>query len=350
MPDRIVQLPHESKVNLVAFTDAHLAALPPGRRKATFLDEILAKFGWCADLAAKINGVGVCGGDLYHVKNPKSLSNPHGMNTRIMEVLQQFPQGQLYGVVGNHDVTGDNMATIPTQPIGGLIQSKVYHRLSQEPVIFQAKNGLRVLVDGFDYLNKPELLTEIHRRQEERISFEQHQLDWDEMPYHYAVAVVHAFNKPGATEMMFDKDIALGWDDLEDTGYDAFIWGHDHARKGLCQSEGRGTWHVQLGSLARAAWAKDEIERPVSAAILSFSREGINVVEKEIPVRPLELVFHTADIAIDKVDKREDVNGFMADLDKQVQAVDSDDPSEILAQVTDDPAIISTVKSYCEIG
>lgn len=349
MPETLVHLPHADKVNLVGFTDVHLAACPPGRRKASYLDEILDKLYWTAGLTAKVKGAGICGGDLYHVKNPKSPSNPHAMNTRIIGAFQEFPEHRVYGVVGNHDVTGDNLNTIPSQPIGGLIQAGVYWRLGVESVIFQAQNGLRVLVDGYDYLNKPELLEAVHARKEDLIGFEQHQLDWEERPYHYAIAVVHAFNKPGATEMMFDKDIALGWDDLDDTGYDAFFWGHDHARRGIQKTE-KGVWHVQLGSLARAAWAKDEIERPVSVVIFSASREGLKIAEMEVPVRPLELSFHTADISIDKVDRREDVSGFMKDLDSQVQAVDSDDPSEILASITEDPAIIDTVKSYCEIG
>ena len=346
MAGTIVSLPHADKVNLVGFTDVHLAALPPGRRKASYLEEILAKLSWVADLTTKINGAGVCGGDLYHVKNPKSPSNPHSMNTQVIGAFQEFPAHRVYGVIGNHDVTGDNLATIPTQPIGGLIQAGVYWPLGSESVVFEAQNGLRVLVDGFDYVNKPELLQAIVGL---RATSGSTSAPWEERPWHYRIAVVHAFNKPGATEMMFDKDITLGWDDLDASGYDAFFWGHDHARKGIQQTR-KGVWHVQLGSLARAAWAKDEIERPVSVVVFSASKDGLRIIEKEVPVRPLELAFHTADIAIDKVEKREDINGFMAGLDKQVQAVSSDDPTEILESLTDDPAIISTVKSYCEIG
>jgi hypothetical protein len=170
------------------------------------------------------------------------------------------------------------------------------------------------------------------------------------VPWHYAVAVIHAFNKPGKTEMMFGKDLAIGWDDLKDTLYSACLWGHDHARKGIIPpADGIGPTHVQLGSLARAAWASDEIDRPVAAAILSFDASGMKIAEKDVPVKPLSLAFHTADIQIEKVDRREDVMEFLAGMESQASAVDSENPVEILRTLTTDEAIITTIIDACEL-
>ena len=347
-----VTVGHPSRVSLVFFTDVHLAAKPPGRRQATYMEEILGKLQWCSFLAHKLQGVGLCGGDLIHVKNPRSDSNPLGMITKAMAVLHSFPTGCVYGIVGNHDVTADNMASLPDQPLGLLMAAGAY---CDVPVLFEAGDGTRVLLDTFHYENSPNLLQAVLDRSkalaEDLEGFEAHQLDWSERPWHYAVAMIHAFNKVGKTEMMYDRDLAVGHDDLADTVYNACLWGHDHARKGIITpASGTGPTHVQLGSLARAAWASDEIDRPVSAAILSFDREGMKVLEREVPVKPLELAFHTANIQVEKVEKREDVTEFLAELEGHAAAVDSDNPVEILRTLTDDAAIITTIMDACELS
>lgn len=358
----VIRLPHKSKVNLTFFTDPHLSAKPIGRRRGSYTQEIMDKLAQIADMTTRIYGAGICGGDLYHTKNPRSDSNTHALNTLLTSMLQQFPTGKVYGVIGNHDITGDNLDTLPDQPIGGLLQSGVYHGLGYgvdqgiaengqpwtsfsngvHSVIFEAENGLRVRVDGFDYVSGPELLTDI--------KMAAHTVVPDDPGWDYRVAVVHGFNRPGESGLMFDKDFALGWDDLDNLGfYTAFLWGHDHVRKGIHQTDA-GIYHVQLGSLARAAFAKDEADRPVNLAILSFSREGLVVAERPIAVRSLELAFHTADLAVEHVDHRKDVATFLAGLDKQVAAISTEDPTEALKTLTDDSEVICTILEVCELG
>lgn len=351
---------HATKVNLVFFTDVHLAARAPGRRRNTYGGEILGKLAWTAELTATVKGVGVCGGDLFHVKNPKSDSNPIGYVNQAMGVLQSFPLGRVFGIVGNHDVTGDNMNTLPDQPLGNLMQSGAYHDLGFQSVIFEADNGVRVQVDAFDYLPGDELLERLRARGEEN-RHEAEQLDFQsidrsEWPCHFRVAVLHAFNQPGKSGLMFNQDFALGHEDLRDLGYNVVLWGHDHSRKGiigLTESKGGiydgNVTHVQLGSLARAALSVDETDRPVSVAICSFSEEGFKIIEKEVPVKPLDLAFHTADLAVEKVEKREDVSQFMQELDRHAITVDSENPVEILETITQDAGIIETIKEVCEL-
>lgn len=343
----VIPLSHESKVNLTFFTDVHIAAKPIGRRRGSYTQEILDKLIQIADMTSRIHGVGICGGDLYHVKGPRSDSNTHGLNTLLTSVFQRFPTGAVYGVIGNHDLTGDSLATVPDQPIGALIQSGAYHGLGAgltegqldegtHSVIFEAQNGLQVQVDGFDYLNGQDLLEQIRTRTKT-------------VGVEHRVAVVHGFNQEGASGVMFNSDFALGWNDLDGLGYDAFVWGHDHIRKGVRQSPG-GVYHVQLGSLARAALTKDEVDRSVNLAILSFSEDGLLVAERPLVVRPLELAFHTADLAVERVDNRKDVSTFLAGLDKQVAAISTEDPTEALKTLTEDPEVIRTILEVCEIG
>lgn len=330
----IVDLPHATKVNLVWFTDIHISAKPIGRRRGTYTEEVLGKLLQCADLTTKIHGAGICGGDVFHIKSPRSESNSLGMINRLLDVFQRFPQGCVYGVAGNHDLTGDNLETLPQQPLGNLIQAGAYHPLGVHSVIFQARNGLQVQVDGFDYLNSPDLLEQIRTR-----------------PQHveHRVAVVHGFNQEGPSGTMFNSDFALGWNDLDSLGYDAFVWGHDHVCKGIIQTPA-GVRHVQLGSLSRAAFAKDEADRSVDLAILSFSEEGLRVASRPLVVQPLELAFHTADLVVERVVDRKDVASFLAGLDKQVTAISTEDPTEALKTLTDDHEVVRTILEVCELG
>jgi hypothetical protein len=349
----VVSVAHPDRVNLTFCSDIHLAAKAPGRRRGTYQEEILSKLAWTAALTHKVQGAGLCGGDVFHAKAPRSDSNTLSMITEAIATFQQFPGGCISGAIGNHDVTADNLETLPNQPLGNLVQAGVYRDLSYAPVVFETASGLRVLVDAFDYVPGEQLLAQIIARSEElKAEFdamEHHGLDWEERPWHYAVAIPHAFNKPGKSEMMFNVDFALGWADLADTAYDAFLWGHDHARKGINQQGGRGPWHVQLGSLARAALSQDEVDRPVAVAVLSFSREGLKIIEKVVPVSPLELAFVTADLGVEKIEKREDVAQFLQELETHAQAVDSENPMEILRELTKDPDIIRTIVEVCEL-
>jgi hypothetical protein len=76
----------------------------------------------------------------------------------------------------------------------------------------------------------------------------------------------------------------------------------------------------------------------------------VDISEMKVPVKPLTLAFHTADLVVEKVDKRSDVQAFFATLETQAKEVQSENPLEILATLTDDPAIIGTIKEVCEIG
>lgn len=338
---------HPDKVNIVFFTDVHLAALPPGRRRGSYREDILGKLHWCGELTKTVRGVGVCGGDVFHIKRPTSASNPLSLINDAMLTFQGFPTGRVYGPAGNHDITGDNLETLPHQPLGTLMQSGAYHDLGYQPVIFTTASGLRVQVDAYDYEDGAKVLEKIKAQKREGARRDHAPIS-DADPYHYRVAVVHAFNKKGKSELMFGADFAIGHDDLSDTDYDVFLWGHDHARKGIIENGHQS--HVQLGSLARAALASDEVDREITAGVISFSSEGVKIVEKPVPVKSLEMAFHTADIAVEKVDKRDDVAAFLQELESHAQAVDSEDPLEILATITTEPAIIETIKEVCELA
>jgi DNA repair exonuclease SbcCD nuclease subunit len=329
-------------------TDLHIAALPPGKRRGGYREDILAKVQWWSDLTWKLGAVGLCGGDVFHVKNPRSNSNSFGVVNDTIHAMGSFPGGLIYGCVGNHDVTGDNLTTLPDQPLGVLMSAGVFRPVGaddHDPVIFETEDGLRVRVDSYDWMPGPELLALLQAQTSQVEGWEQNQQDH---PWHRRIAIVHSFQQPGKSGAMFD-DFALGHEDLKGTDYDVILYGHDHSRKGIARYD-TGPTHVQLGSLSRAALSTDEVDRDVAIAVIRLSHTSVDISEMKVPVKPLTLAFHTADLVVEKVDKRSDVQAFFATLETQAKEVQSENPLEILATLTDDPAIIGTIKEVCEIG
>lgn len=340
MPHVVISVPYP-KVNLVCTKDIHASALPPGRRRGSYMEEIFAKLTFCKELAEKVHGSVLCAGDLFHIKSPQAKANEIHFVTRLMDILQAMPNHTMFGVVGNHDITGDNLQTLPAQPLGNLITAGAYTDLSTS-VVFESQDGLRVRVDGYNY------------ERDARVILDAMITAQPDPTCDYRVAVAHAFAGPGKSQPMFGE-FSIGFDDVVGTPYNAFLWGHDHKPKGLIQVGEQQ--HLYLGSLSRAALTADEAERPVSVAVLSFSREkGIVVVEVEVPVAPLALAFHTAALEVERVDKREDVvdqraasANYLASLQGQAAAVESEDPKEVLLTITDDDFVIHKICEVCDL-
>ena len=323
--------------SFVYMTDLHLSATPPGRREGDYGSQILSKVEYIRQLTERINGVCLCGGDIWHVKNPKSISNNLGFLNKVIETFRKFPMGCVYSATGNHDISGDRMETIPTQPIGVLFSSGVCHNLNEEPVIFTNEDAtVRVLVETFPYEHTGEGALQRLLATGERPKDVTHR-----------IGIVHAYGEPGNGGGMFGE--AIGYNQIQHLDYDFLLWGHDHSRHETVKV-GTPT-HVNLGSLARAAYDYDELDRPVVATILSFSEEGVKYKEKEIPVTPLAIAFKSADKVVVDVAKSEEIKEFFAAMDEQVEGIESTDPREVLKTLcpADEPELLETTLELCEL-
>ena len=94
----------------------------------------------------------------------------------------------------------------------------------------------------------------------------------------------------------------------------------------------------------------------MTVALLSFSAEGIKVLEREVPVSPLELAFHTAAMEVERVDQRADVtahraatSNFLATMQGQAEAVELEDPKALLLTLTQDQAVIEEICNACDL-
>lgn len=333
----LVKLPFP-EVRFTYTTDWHFSVQPPGRRADDYQAALFTKLEFQRELTEKLHGVGLCGADVFHHKKPTHPGNTIDLIIRLIRALRRFPTGCVYGSVGNHDLSWDRMASLPHQPLGILIAAHAYYNLNEAPVIFTNDDEtVKVQVETFPYLpfaNEQKTLETILERGKTRPA-----------GVDYRVGIVHAFGQPGNRGNLYDSDI-IGYNELKDAEYDFLLWGHDHSRKKTV-TVGNVT-HVHLGAMARAAYDIDEVDRPVSIGVLSFSKEGMKFLEKPIPVRPLDLVFSVADKGMDKVIKSDAVKEFFSSMDEQVDGIESADPRTVLrALCPDDSGLVSLVEELC---
>lgn len=327
----------KGRVNLVFTTDWHLTEIPPSRRKDDYRNAILAKIEFVRQTVERLNGAGLCGGDVFHHKPPRHPGNSFRLIIDTINVLRRFPQGCIYGTIGNHDLTYDRMDSLSHQPLGLLCELGVYHDLNKDAVVFVNEDKtVKVSVETFPYLADGKALDAILAA-------------GPRLPgITHRIALVHAYGKPGGAGSLFGEPI-IGYDQLKDCDFDFMLWGHDHSREETVQV-GKVT-HIRLGSLARAAFSYDEVDRPVCATVLSFRPDGnVGYKELEIPVKPLEIAFQVADKGMEKVAKSDDIKDFFEGMDAQVAGLDTTDTREVIKQLClDDPKLMNLIFELCEL-
>jgi DNA repair exonuclease SbcCD nuclease subunit len=326
----------KGRVNFVWSSDWHLTEVPPARRKDDYRNAILAKIQFIRELVEKINGAALCGGDVFHYKQPRHAGNAIRLIIDLYHALRSFPQKCVYGSVGNHDLSFDRMDSLPHQPLGLLIASGAYHDLNQEPVCFtNADESVRVTVETFPYLANGKALGALLGAS-------------PRLPGVTArVGVVHAYGHPGDAGSLFGEP-TIGYNQLKDADFDYLLWGHDHSRKET-ETVGNVT-HINLGSLARAAFSYDEVDRPVVATILSFDNDGCRYKEVPIPVKALEVAFQTADKDMDQVAKSPEMEEFFAGMDESMAGLEITDARAVVKELcADEPRLLSLIMELCEL-
>ena len=313
----------KNRVNLVWTTDWHFTDVPPGRRKDDYRNALLDKLAFVRGLTERLHGAALCGGDVFHHKKPNHYGNSFRLIIDLMNSLRRFPQGRVFGSVGNHDLSYDRMDSLPRQPLGLLIEVGAYHDLNREITVFtNTDESVKVSVETFPYAGGEETIQNILNAGPRLPGITKR------------VGVVHAYGHPGNAADMFGTR-TIGYNELIDSDFDILLWGHDHSRHGV--DEVGKTTHVNLGSMARAAFQYDELDRPVVAAILSFEPDGIfKYGEKSIPVKPLEIAFAAADKGMEQIAKSEEIATFFAEMDEAVSGIETNDPRNVIKELCKD--------------
>ena len=335
MEPLLIKLPWD-KVTLSWITDIHLSANPPGKRSVDYEDQIFKKLEFVRDLSLSREAVCLCGGDIFHVKGPKSSANALRMVNRLIALIKTYPLEKWFSCVGNHDIQYDRMDTISNQPIGVLIESEILHPLNFTPVIFTDKNeSVRVMVESFNYAEGAETLAAIKASGKRPEGVD------------YRIAVIHASASPGDSRDSFGSWM-IGYNQLKTEDYDLMLWGHDHSRIETV-NVGNIT-HVHLGALSRAALTETEVTRKITVPIFTFTAEKAGIKEVEVPVLPAEQIFRTEDKVIEKInDDNSEVKKFFSAMNESVDGITSENPIEVIETLCEkDKKLSSLIKDLCE--
>lgn len=114
-------------MKILFFSDPHNSDTPPRMRKSGYRDEILLKQTQLISIAKKCDLV-ICGGDVFHQKNPDNIS--HRLVNELAEIYREY--GKMIIVPGNHDVGGAVSESLwnymPLNHLGNLPNVEIRHK------------------------------------------------------------------------------------------------------------------------------------------------------------------------------------------------------------------------------
>ncbi len=114
--------------NYVLINDVHLSDRAPASCTDTYLDDLFDLLREAAIMAGQRGARIILAGDVFHHKAPSRTS--HGTVMRLIRWAENFP-GDIYAVVGNHDLSHDRHDSIyESQPLGVVFASGAIKQLN----------------------------------------------------------------------------------------------------------------------------------------------------------------------------------------------------------------------------
>ena len=107
--------------------DLHLRDKPPANATETYVDDLFDLLKWVFEAGKKLEvDAVVFAGDVFDFKQPARTS--HALLVRFSTLVMNSGL-DVYSIVGNHDITGDRLDSLPKQPLGVLFASGVMKEL-----------------------------------------------------------------------------------------------------------------------------------------------------------------------------------------------------------------------------
>lgn len=263
-----------SEITICTSSDEHLADLSPAFRKDDYRTAILDKLEWQGTLAARTRASAfVRGGDFFHVK-PANKTTMATM-AKAAGIHRRYPC-PTYSVAGNHDMSYNDSATLPGQPLGVMFSSGVFTPLSEKIL---ESGTMKVRIIGVDYtpdLDHEALAEMVRKKPDDQ----------------YVVAVVHALAAMAPPEKIqsFFNERVFDYRDLAfDGAPDVYVFGHYHKDQGIVDH--LGTKFVNLGAIGRGSLVFEHLDRKPKMSTIRFDSRGVSVEEHVVPHRDAADVF-----------------------------------------------------------
>ena len=288
-----------SSIRLITSSDEHLADLSPGYRKDGYRDAILSKCEWQGELARKMDATAlVRAGDFFHIK----AANKTTMGTMALAAgVHRKYHCPTYALGGNHDMSNNDPASIPRQPLGVLLRAGVFKGLRDEIFISGTTKVRAIGVEYTTDLDNEGLKELVKKRDDDD----------------FTIAFVHALAAYAPEERIqaFFGERVFDYRDLVFKGCpDVYVFGHYHKDQGI--KEHLGIQFVNLGAVSRGALTFENLDRKPKVSSVTFGSQGVSVEEHEIP---------TADAAdVFDLEKKDQLDRERRSLDDFITALRSD--------------------------
>jgi len=262
-----------SRIAFIFRADVHASDKNPSSWKGDYQAEIWSDLESIGQMARDYKVTAVLdAGDYFHVKAPSR--NSYTLMYRTVNIHTQY-KCPTYSIVGNHDISYNNLDSIDHQPLGLLYACGVFKHLKEE--VFR-DGDIQVRIVGVPYNSK--------RTLDDLLAIRKQPGDT------YLVAVVHALASEvvsSRTGELF-KEPLFGYKDLvSPEGPDLWAFGHGHQDQGVVIIQGK--YFVNQGAVSRGALTYENIERTPQVSLLEFTTSGIVVKLLPLTVAPAEEVF-----------------------------------------------------------
>lgn len=232
------------------FTDTHIRNTNPQGRKDNFLETVLKKLEEIINIARQnnVNAV-IHGGDLFdRPDTPPSLVREVVIRLKKLDV-------PLYMVAGNHDMYGQNPATIKRTMLGLLDSINIINLINPGHKIFFKKNDITVRLTGTHFFYNLD--------KEDKEGYRVKKEDCD-----VAIHIVHGMlmDKP-----YFKTSFFTTIDEIINTEADITLSGHYHTGFGVKQINGK--YFVNPGSVVRIDSSLVEISRMPKVTLIEIEND-----------------------------------------------------------------------------
>jgi DNA repair exonuclease SbcCD nuclease subunit len=267
-------------------TDSHGRWSNPAARLDDFPYTILKKFEYINHLAEELDVAAILhGGDW--------VESPDVSNTFVSELASILTRSKKpwYGILGNHDVYGQNPETFKKTPLAIAVAAGAFTRLSEVPTIFYDGEDKAAITGKDSYFDL-----------DKKIDREDYTI-LERVPNAVNIRLVHGMLDD---HKWMDNVDSTSIDEIINTKADIILTGHIHPGYGVIKKNYK--IFCNPNALARVSASVGDVNLEVRVALITIANQSFDVELIPFPVsiaRPANEIIDRAKLEAEKEHKRQ---------------------------------------------
>lgn len=309
--------------------DIHISDHNPRSRKDNFRETILGKIEQMRVACSKLSADGMLlVGDLFNLKNP--VRNSHSLVRELIQLFGKF-KCPVYMIPGNHDLSGNNLYSLPNQPLGVIFASGAVKNLTHKTI---SKKGVKISLVGIPFTEKLDLESLKIPSKEDCAA---------------QICLMHIYAGPQPGNLFRER--LYGYEELAALSPDIFVIGHYHVDQGI--SKVKDKYFVNLGSISRGALSDENINHEPKLGFIKISVEkeklDIDINAAPLKIKPPEEIFDLVKREEEKKEETE-IQKFVENLVLNSSAVEDQDKNieNILGKMDLEKSVVTRVLHFIQ--